>query len=188
MRIGQMINTNSFKLKESLLTKELEQKNPLLEGLEKRQHSIQEHIKKIDENENFSAKQKEKYKVDLTKQLTEVEKLIGSQKKAVDSVDSKANAYDWSDTYDFENHKKQMMNLVDMTKSLNQVKAQYRTNLELKSNARILASEVKADKYRGVDVSAKKSKLNSINGKINNLNEKITENMKKVGIEAKKIN
>ncbi len=183
MRIGQIVGATNVKLSEKFTE---QRKDPLMEGLQTRVDAIQERMKAIDDNEHFTAKQKEKFKTNLTEQLQEAQELLAQRKESIAGFSEPKNVFDWQDDYDFETTKNQMMNLVEMSKSLSQVQQQYSTNLSMKHDARILASEIKSDKGRGVNVESKEKSLTELNDKIDNLTKKITDEMSDVSKEIKK--
>ena len=80
------------------------------------------------------------------------------------------------------------VNLISLSSSLKQVSIQNAVNTKMKGQARVLASEIKLDEGRGLDVTNKKEELSQTNSKIENINKQIQNTLKDVNDKIKKGN
>lgn len=79
-------------------------------------------------------------------------------------------------------------NLILLSSSLKQISLQSSVSTKMKGEARVLASEIKLDEGRGLDVTSKKEDLAQINVKVENINKKIGEKLKNVNEQINKSN
>jgi len=183
-------NGNASFLFDNNINSPQNRKDNAIKGIEKQIKSIQEQMSKLSEKEGTSHEEKIDMQKKLKEQLEELNKkliqiTIESQQKEREKT-GKEMQQQVQDDDSVSNIREK--NLILLSSSLKQISLQSSIGTKMKGEARVLASEIKLDEGRGLDVTSKKEDLAEINLKVENINKKMEEKLKTVNEKINKSN
>ncbi|OFI01421.1 hypothetical protein CLOACE_21460 [Clostridium acetireducens DSM 10703] len=193
MMVGNNKNISIFSNRNFYYSQD--KKDSVVKGIEKQIKIVQKQMVKISENESLSAEQKLDMKKDLREQLDELNEQLmkrnmevqkQEREKKEEKLQKQVQNQSIQDEYTVNDS--EGVNLISLSSSLKQVSIQNAVNTKMKGQARVLASEIKLDEGRGLDVTNKKEELSQTNSKIENINKQIQNTLKDVNDKIKKGN
>ncbi|MCT4508885.1 MAG: hypothetical protein N4A48_09010 [Tepidibacter sp.] len=181
----QLKNSNSNKVN----NKNVNMQN---KAFDKEIENLRKHIENINKDKNMDIGKKNKLIKDLQNQIEEIEQLkrmsekenLKSALKQPDDIkkhkDTNITKNEDGDTLELNQAFDDMMKLDNTLKQSKKIKS---IQVNMQGESRILKSEIKIDKSRGVDTSAKENRLSKVEENIQKLKKDMGKNNKKINDE-----
>lgn len=174
MRVGSIDGTNNNQIQMRMGTDQDNQ----LKAIEKQITDVQNQIQKISENKNMSDEQKAERRKELQQQLQDLNKQLMERKIEIQKEKREKNAKsngsnnvkESQDTMEFS-----VEGLISASNAMKQMRATNTVKTSMEGEARVLKSEIKMDKSRGVNTENKESRLAKVNEKVSDITEDINK-------------
>ncbi|MBU5316197.1 FlxA-like family protein [Clostridium bornimense] len=175
MKVGSIDGTNNKQMQMSMGTT----KDNQLQAIEKQIDNVQNQIQKLSENKNLSDDQKMERRKELQQQLQDLNKQLMERKieiqreKREDNVSN--NKVNLHDTAEFSAE-----GLISASNTMKQIKTTNTVKTSIEGEARVLKSEIKMDKSRGINTEGKESRLAKINDKVSDIMKDINKDIEDI--------
>lgn len=174
MRVGSIDGTNNNQIQMRMGTEQDSQ----LKAIEKQITDVQNQIQKISENKNMSDEQKAERRKELQQQLQDLNKQLMERKIEIQKEKREKNAKsngsnnvkESQDTMEFS-----VEGLISASNAMKQMRTTNTVKTSMEGEARVLKSEIKMDKSRGVNTENKESRLAKVNEKVSDITEDINK-------------
>lgn len=186
MKVGSIDGTNNNQMQMRIGTDQDNQ----LQAIEKQITDVQNQIQKISENKNMSDEQKAERRKELQQQLQDLNKQLMERKIEIQKEKREKNAKtngsnnntNSKDTTEFS-----VEGLISASNAMKQIKTTNTVKTSMEGEARVLKSEIKMDKSRGVNTDNKESRLAKVNEKISDITEDINKQIKDISSTLGKV-
>ena len=179
MKVGSIDGTNNNQMQMRIGTDQDNQ----LQAIEKQITDVQNQIQKISENKNMSDEQKAERRKELQQQLQDLNKQLMERKIEIQKEKREKNIKNnvsnnntnSKDTTEFS-----VEGLISASNAMKQIKTTNTVKTSIEGEARVLKSEIKMDKSRGVNTDNKESRLAKVNEKVSDITEDINKQIEDI--------